>query len=122
MFFGGRPMPRREDDDQTPINLAGVDYIPIDRVDVAEFHDLPDGEGAPSAVHMILHVGEESDRLPPFVVRFKSRKITDEVITALIAHSKAVWPDDPVVCEGFDPDAICKCGRRIEDHAQKGPD
>ncbi len=63
-----------------------------------------------------LHVGEESDKLPPFVVRFKGRKTTDEVITALIAHSKAVWPDDPVVCEGFDPDAICKCGRRIEEH------
>ncbi len=111
-----RRMPRREDGDQTPINLEGVEYLPIDRVDVSEFHDLPDGKGEPSAVHLILRVGEESDQLPPFVVRFKSRKTTDEVIVALIAHSKAVWPDDPVVCEGFDPDAICKCGRRIEEH------
>ena len=111
-------MPRRKDDDQSPVNLQGIEYVPIEMLEVTEWHDLPDGEGAPTAVHLILHIGKEEDDFPPFIVRIKGRKTCDELIVALIAHSKAVWPDDPVVCEGFDPDAICKCGRRIEDHAK----
>lgn len=111
-------MPRRKDDDQSPVNLQGIEYVPIEMLEVTEWHDLPDGEGAPTAVHLILHIGKEEDDFPPFIMRIKGRKTCDELIVALIAHSKSVWPDDPVACSGFDPDAICKCGRRIEDHAQ----
>lgn len=114
-------MPRREGDDQSPVNLQGVEFYPVESVEIVEWHDLPEGEGAPTAVLMILRIGEDPDT-PPLIARLKSRQACDELIVALITHSKGVWPDDPVVCDGFDPDAICKCGRRIEDHAKKGPD
>ncbi len=109
-------MVRPEGDDQTPVNLTGVEYFPVDSINVAEFHEEDDGRGDPTAVLLILHIGGEWEDMPAFIMRIKSRKTCDELIVALITHSKGVWPDDPVVCEGFDPDAICKCGRRIEEH------
>lgn len=82
----------REGDDQTPINVAGIEYIPIERISVLEFHELEDGQGEPTQVHLMLQIGEEEEGLPPFILRIKSRKTCDELITSLITHSKAVWP------------------------------
>ena len=111
-------MVRPQGDDQTPVNLAGIQYFPVDSINVVEFHEEADGKGFPNAVMLILHVGGEWKHMPPFIMRMNSRQVCDELIVALIAHSKSVWPDEPIDCDGFDPDAICKCGRRIEDHAR----
>ncbi len=110
-------MVRPEGDDHSPVNVEGMQYYPIKSWEVAEWHDLPDGQGDPTAVIMILHLDEPT----PLIARLKSRAAADELIVALMTHSKAVWPDDPVTCEGFDPDAICKCGRRLEDHTKGSP-
>ena len=83
----------QHNDDQTPINLAGIEYFPIEEINVAEFHELPDGQGKPSAVLLMLQIGDEKDGCPKFVARLKSRRTCDELITSLIAHSKRVWPD-----------------------------
>ena len=81
------------DDDQSPTNLAGIEYIPVHKIDVAEFHEENDGKGNPTAVLLMLHIGEEEDNFPRFIMRIKSRKTCDELIVALMTHSKAVWPD-----------------------------
>ena len=88
----------RDNNDQTPINLAGIDYFPIESIDVAEFHEEDDGKGDPTQVHLIFHIGDsETDiidgPLPIFVCRMKSRRIVDKLITSLITHSRRVWPD-----------------------------
>ncbi len=118
----------RENDDQTPVNVAGMEYWKIKSWEVAEWHDTSDGSGDPTAVIVLIFLDEEEEEAnldpacfqpsPPLILRLKTRKAADEFIVALMTHSKAIWPDDPVTCEGFDPDAICKCGRRIEDHAK----
>ncbi len=116
----------RENDDQTPVDVKGMQYFKIKSWEVAEWHDSSDGSGDPTAVIMLIFLDEEEedanlpcfDPSPPLILRLKTRAAADGLIVALMTHSKTVWPDEPIDCAGFDPDAICKCGRRIEEHAK----
>jgi len=77
-------------DDVTPINIAGMQFYEIKGISVNEWHSLPNGEGKPEQVHMMLEV----DGFPyPLVIRFKSRRPVDELIVALITHANRVWPE-----------------------------
>jgi hypothetical protein len=78
-------------DSVTPENLAGKQYYEIESISVMEYHPLPDGQGKPEQVHMVLDVAG----IPyPLVVRFKTRRPVDELIVALIAHANNVWPKE----------------------------
>ena len=72
--------------------LAGQQYYPVSLIDVAEFHESNDASDDPTAVLLIMKIEGEPDI--PFILRLKSRQTTDELIAALMTHSKAVWPDD----------------------------
>jgi hypothetical protein len=76
-------------DSITPKNLAGTQYFNMKTVTVAEYHELPNGEGPPTEVHLAIDV----DGIPyPFIVRWHSRRPIDELIVALITHANRVWP------------------------------
>ena len=89
----------RRDDDRAPVDLEGTgyEYFPIESIEVTEFHG-PDGGGKSTNVLMLLLQIEEEGKVtadqPPFVACLKSRRACDELITALITHSKHVWPDE----------------------------
>ena len=88
-------MPRQ--DDQTPMNLDGMEYHAISGINVAEWHEEEDGKGKPTAVLLMFDMEAADGELhnpPKFICRLKSRRATDNLIVALMAHSKAVWPDD----------------------------
>jgi hypothetical protein len=72
-------------------NLAELDIIELEGIDIVEFHPLPDGKGNPTQVHLITRPkgAPENFRL---VMRFKSRQIITEVIDALVKHRNHVWP------------------------------
>lgn len=70
-------------------NLAGTEYFAIKEIEVFEYLPLPDGEGDPTEVHMMITI---EDFPYPIVMRFHSRRACDELIVALMTHSKAVWP------------------------------
>lgn len=83
-------LPIRHNDDQRPVNLPEFALFEIDGVDVAEWHRLPNGEGKPEQVHVYLHF--KDPKMPTFVLRLKSTRAVDELITALITHRNGVWP------------------------------
>lgn len=72
-----------------PINVEGMEFLEIANIEVGEYHELPDGEGDPSEVHLWISLAGSPLKL---VMRFHSRRPIDELIVALITHSKAVWP------------------------------
>ena len=71
--------------------LAGTQYYPVSAIEVAEFHESDDASDDPTAVLLMMTIEGAEDT--PFVLRLKSRQDTDELIVALMTHSKAVWPD-----------------------------
>lgn len=75
--------------DITPVNVGGLPYYEIDSIDVAEWHPLPNGEGKPTQVHLLLTM---KNNPIPLAIRFKSRRPIDELIMALITHADGVWP------------------------------
>lgn len=76
------------EDSVTPINTAGMQFLEIEGIDVGEWHELPDGQGKPSQVHLRLDViGFPA----PLIIRFKSRRPVDQLIMALITHANGVW-------------------------------
>lgn len=77
-----------EHPDITPENVGGLPYYEIDSIEVAEWHPLPNGEGQPTQVHMILTM---KDSPIPLIVRFKSRRPVDSLIMALMTHANGVW-------------------------------
>ena len=85
-----RKMSMRKDD-VTPVNVKGMKFFEIESISVNEWHPLPDGEGDPEQVHMMIDV---ADVPYPFVVRFKSRRAIDELIVALMTHANHVWPKE----------------------------
>jgi hypothetical protein len=72
-----------------PVNTEGIQYHAIEKITVFEWHTEPDGKGEPSEVHLWF---EMEDGGHPLVMRFHSRPAVDELIVALMTHSKAVWP------------------------------
>ena len=76
-------------ENQGPSNLLGQEYIPVESIEVLEYHPLPDGEGPPTEVHLWLKIEGAEDT--PFAIRFHSPRSVDELIVALITHRKAVW-------------------------------
>ena len=69
--------------------MAGVEFFEIEKIEVGEFHELEDGKGPPSEVHLLLTLAG----FPyPLIMRFKSRPTLDELIANLIRHGKEVWP------------------------------
>jgi len=69
-------------------NLAGVEFYELDEVEVREFHELPDGQGEPTQVHLNVRL---KGFPAAFVLRFKSGRPIDELIVALITHRKRVF-------------------------------
>lgn len=86
-------LPLRNNDDQRPVNLPDMYLIEVDGIDVAEWHPLPDGNGKAEQVHVYLHF--KDPKMPTFVLRLKSARAVDELITALITHRNGVWPKKP---------------------------
>lgn len=84
----------------TPQNLAGQEFWPLEEWSVAEFCEEPDGKGKPTQVHLIFKIegtkeleaaGEQS--IPWFVIRLKSGQAVDELISALAVHRQRVFGD-----------------------------
>lgn len=78
--------------DQGPdetVNLTGLGYYEVESIEITEFHPLPDGQGAPTQVHVVITLTELDY---PLTLRIKSRRVCEEIIHALMTHSKAVWP------------------------------
>ena len=73
-----------------PINMEGVEFLEVEEISVNEYHELPDGKGDPTQVHLWLRLANFPH---PLIIRFHSRRPVDELIVALITHSKAVWPE-----------------------------
>ncbi len=71
------------------VNLTGMGYFEVESMEIAEFHPLPDGQGPPTQVHIIMMITELDY---PLTMRIKSRRACEEIIFALMTHSKAVWP------------------------------
>jgi hypothetical protein len=76
-------------DSSTPINLSGVKFFDVEEISVNEYHPLPNGQGEPSQVHMMMKVSRMDH---PLIVRFKSTQSIDQLIVALITHRNHVWP------------------------------
>jgi hypothetical protein len=70
-------------------NMGGQPFYDIVDVNVAEWHELPDGQGPPSQVHMTITVRN----IPfPLVMRFKGPETLDKIVAALVKHRNNVWP------------------------------
>ncbi len=73
---------------QEPVNVAGMEFYEVKQIDVTEFHELSDGQGKPSEVHLwIAMEGLET----PFIMRFHSPGGLDQLIVAFMTHRKRVW-------------------------------
>jgi hypothetical protein len=74
-------------------NLEGMRVIPLDpesgALEVVEWHELPDGQGKPSQVHIAVTLDAD---LPKFAIRLKSREAVEHLVGILLEHAAAVWP------------------------------
>lgn len=76
-----------------PINTAGMLFYEIESIVVNEWHELPDGRGDPSEVHIVVKV---KGAKYPLIMRFKKPRPIDDLIVALITHRRRVWPSKDV--------------------------
>jgi hypothetical protein len=72
-------------------NLAGFKFCDIEEISINEYHPLPNGEGKPTQVHMLIQV---KGIKTPFIMRFKSPETLGKVVAALQEHSGNVWPKE----------------------------
>lgn len=71
-----------------PVNTSGMKFYDIKGLSVKEWHPLSDGKGEPTQVHLVLEV----EGIPyPIILRLKSRRLVDELMTALLSHAINVW-------------------------------
>ena len=70
-------------------NLAGAKFCDIEQISIQEWHPLPNGEGKPTQVHMIIWV---KGIKVPFIMRFKGPKTLGVVVATLQDYSANVWP------------------------------
>lgn len=75
-------------DEHGPRSLAGVAFLEVEDIEIAEWCPTDDGTGPPEQVHMIIKVGG----LSPLRLRFKSPRTLNNVIGALRKHRDNVWP------------------------------
>ena len=71
------------------VNLTGMGYYEVESMEISEFHPLPDGRGRPTQVHVTITLAELDY---PITMRIKSKAACEQIIFALMEHSKAVWP------------------------------
>ena len=85
--------PNRDHFDE-PHNLAGSEalLLDIDSLIVGVYHELPDGKGKPSEVHLVMNIAGMPDL--PLVMRFKNPRTLDSLISALAVHRRDVWGND----------------------------
>ena len=76
------------------VNLEGQEFYDISEWAVSPFHELPDGQGEASQVHLWINLAGAEDL--PLVVRFKSARSVDQFIGALRRHRIEVWGDSDV--------------------------
>jgi predicted signal transduction protein with EAL and GGDEF domain len=73
-------------------NLAGVEYIELEAIDINEFHPENDGRGKATEVHLCLKLkAPAGSKQPFFVMRFKGRHTLDQIIAALKEHADRVF-------------------------------
>ncbi len=73
------------------VNLEGQEFYDISEWAVSPFHELPDGQGQASQVHLWIHLAGAEDL--PLVFRFKTARSVDQIIGALRRHRIEVWGD-----------------------------
>lgn len=71
-------------------NLEGMEILQLTHMEICEYHSLPDCEGKPTEVHIVLRPYEESNTV--LVVRLKSLRAVTELVDALNKHAANVWP------------------------------
>ena len=71
------------------VNLEGQEFYEISEWAVSPFHELPDGQGEASQVHLWIHLAGAGDL--PLVMRFKSARAVDQFIGALRRHRVEDW-------------------------------
>ena len=83
-----------------PRSTEGMSYyaIRLDSIEVTEWHPLPDGQGPPTELHVLLTV-EGADL--PLMMRFKGPATLDRFISALASHRFSIWPDRDYTDEEF---------------------
>ena len=85
---------------EEPRSTEGMEYYPIklESIEVTEWHPLPDGQGPPTELHVLLKL--EAVNLP-LVMRFKGPALLDRFISALASHRFNVWPRGDYTEEEF---------------------
>lgn len=79
----------------TPEDLAGLAVHDVIQVRVAEYHELPGGQGAPSQVHLMLTIrGQALPTAQRIRCAVKSRSAADAIIGSLERHADNVWPEE----------------------------
>jgi len=69
-----------------PRNLAEMKAFVMDGI--FEYHPLPNGEGPPTQVHLVIGLGDDLQ----IVVRMKSRDSCEQLVEAITKHTDNVWP------------------------------
>ena len=70
-------------------NVKDMAIIPVEEYEVAEWHPLPNGQGDPTQVHLLIRIrGVPS----PLGMRMKTREAVDQLIEALSYHRDRVFP------------------------------
>jgi len=73
-------------------NLSGLKIFELEEIRINEYHPQDDGKGLPTEVHMALRLmGAPPNML--MVMRLKSRRAVDDLVTALCRHRDNVWPE-----------------------------
>ena len=67
--------------------LAGQQFFAVKGFHISEWHPLPDGEGRPTQVHLVVQATDDIN----FVLRLKSKEACDGLIETLRRHRNNVW-------------------------------
>jgi hypothetical protein len=71
--------------------FAGSAVMPCKGWEIVEWHPLPDAQGDPTQVHIIITPGEGPLDEFKFILRLKSKDACDGMIEALQRHRNNVW-------------------------------
>ncbi len=78
---------------ERPVNYAADDrtLLPCEGWEIVEWHPLPNGEGAPTQVHIVITPGEGPLDEFKFIMRLKSKAACDAMIETLQRHRDSVF-------------------------------